>query len=121
MKERKSEEKNEVLYVRKDSDMMRSHNKELDTNFITDNCKDRKKKLVVETNNRECENSGTSGQQVKLPLPLSYAEVAKIGRIKKEVNFSELYLNLLETEQTNSPKMETAPPALSTNSRQCQN
>ena len=58
MKERKSEEKNEVLYVRKDPDMMRSHKKELDKKFITDNCKDRKKKLVVETNNGECENSG---------------------------------------------------------------
>ena len=39
--------------------------------------------------------------------------------IAKEVNFSELYLNLLETEQTNSSKMETAPPKLCTDSSEC--
>ena len=38
-----------------------------------------------------------------------------------EVNFSELYLNLLETEQNNSSKMETSPPTLFTNSSECQN
>ena len=41
--------------------------------------------------------------------------------MKKEVNFSELYLNLLETEQNNSAKMETTPPTLCTNSSECQN
>ena len=37
------------------------------------------------------------------------------------MNFSELNLNLLETEQTNSSKMETVPPRLCTNSSECQN
>ena len=41
--------------------------------------------------------------------------------MEKEVNFSELYLNLLETEQVNSSKMETAPPTLCANSSECQN
>ena len=41
--------------------------------------------------------------------------------MKEEVNFSELYLNLLETEQNNSAKMETTPPTLCTNSSECQN
>ena len=36
--------------------------------------------------------------------------------MKKEVNFSELYLNLLETKQTNSAKMETTQLTLCTNS-----
>ena len=49
------------------------------------------------------------------------AEVTKTGRTEKEFNFSELYLNLLETERTNSSKMETTPPTLSTNSSECQN
>ena len=116
MKERNSEENNEVLYVRKGPDMTRIHKKELDEKFITDNRKYRKKKLVVETNSGECENSRTSGQQVKSPLPLSYA-----GRLEKEVNFLELYLNLLEIKQTKSSKMETVPPTPCTNSSECQN
>ena len=37
------------------------------------------------------------------------------------MNFSELYLNLLEAEHINSSKMETAPPTLGTNSSECQN
>ena len=41
--------------------------------------------------------------------------------MKKEVNFSEVYLNLLETEQTNSAKMETTRPTLCTNSSECVN
>ena len=49
------------------------------------------------------------------------AEITKTGRTEKEINFSELYLNLLETEQTNFSKMETTPPTLCTNSSECQN
>ena len=49
------------------------------------------------------------------------AEVTKTGRIEKEVNFSELYLNILETEQTNSSKMEIAPPKFCTDSSEYQN
>ena len=49
------------------------------------------------------------------------AEVTKTGQIEKEVNFSELCLNELETEQTNSFKMETTPPTLCTNSSEFQN
>ena len=79
--------------------------KELDEKFITDNRKYRNIKCVVETNKEECGNSKTSSQNVKSPLPLIYAEVTKTGQMKKEVNFSELYLNLLETKQTNSAKM----------------
>ena len=41
--------------------------------------------------------------------------------MKKEVSFSELYLNLFETERTNSAKMETTRPMLCTNSSECQN
>ena len=37
------------------------------------------------------------------------------------MDFSELYLNLLETEQTNSSKMETTTPTLCTDSSECQN
>ena len=37
------------------------------------------------------------------------------------MNFSELYLNLLETEQSNSSKMEIAPPNLCTDSSECRN
>ena len=110
VKERKIEEMNEVLDVSKDPDVTRFDKKELDEKFITDNRKYRNIKCVVETNKEECENSRTSSQKVKSLLPLSYAEVTKTGRMKKEVNFSELYLNLLETEQTNSAKMETTPP-----------
>ena len=121
LKERNSEEKNEVLYVRKDPDTTRIDKKELDRKFVTNNRKYTKKKLVVGTNSGECEKSGTSGQQVKSPLPLSYAEVTKTARIEKEVNFSELYLNVLESETTTSSKMETAPPALCTNSSEYQN
>ena len=93
----------------------------VDEKFITDNRNYRKKKLVVETNNGEWENSRTSSQQVKSPLPLSFAEVTKTGQIEKKLNFSGLYLNLLKTGQTNSSKMETAPPTLCTNSSECQN
>ena len=118
VKERKSKEKNEVLYVRKDPDKTQIHKKELDEKFITDNRKHRKKKLVVETNSKECDNSGTSSQQVKSSLPLSYADVTKTGQIEKEVNFSELYLDLLETEQT---RMKTTPSTLCTNSSENQN
>ena len=67
--------------------MMKIQKKELDEKFITDNCKYRKKKTVVETNSGECENSRKSNQQVKSSLPLSYAEVTKIGRTEKKVNF----------------------------------
>ena len=49
------------------------------------------------------------------------AEVTKTGRTEKEVNFSELYLNLLETEKTNFSKMETTQPTLCTNSSECWN
>ena len=49
------------------------------------------------------------------------AEVTKTGQIEKEVSFSELCLNQLETEQTNSSKMETTPPTLCTNSSEFQN
>ena len=49
------------------------------------------------------------------------AEIQKQDEYEKEVNFSELYLNLLETEQTNSSKMETAPPTLCNDSSECQN
>ena len=121
VKERKIEEKNEVLDVSKDPDMTRFDKKELDEKFIADNGKYRNIKCVVETNKEECENSRTSTQNVKSPLPLSYAEVTKTGRMKKEVSFSELYLNLLETERTNSAKMETTRPTLCTNSWECQN
>ena len=41
--------------------------------------------------------------------------------MKQEVNFSELHLNLLETEQTNSAKMETTRPTICTNTSECQN
>ena len=101
--------------------MMRIHKKELHEKFITDNRKYRMKKLVLETNSGECENSRTSSQQVKSPRPLSYAEVTKTGRIEKEVNFSELYLNISEIKQTNSSKMETVPPTPCTYSSECQN
>ena len=37
------------------------------------------------------------------------------------MNFSELHLNLLETKQTNSAKMETTGPTLCSNSSECQN
>ena len=121
VKERKIEEMNEVLDVSKDPDVTRFDKKELDEKFITDSRKYRNIKCVVETNKEECENSRTSSQKVKSLLPLSYAEVTKTGRMKKEVNFSELYLNLLETEQTNSAKMETTQPTLCTNSSECQN
>ena len=47
------------------------------------------------------------------------AEVTKTGQTEKEVNFSELYLNLLETEKTNFSKMETTQPKLCTNSSEC--
>ena len=95
VKERKIEEMNEVLDVNKDPDVTRFDKKELDEKFITDNRKYRNIKCVVETNKEECENSRTSSQKVKSLLPLSYAEVTKTGRMKKEVNFLELYLNLL--------------------------
>ena len=121
VKQRKIEERYEVLDVSKDPDVNRFDKKELDQKFITENRKYRNIKCVVETNKEECENSRTSSQKVKSPLPLSYAEVTKTGRMKKEVNFSELYLNLLETEQTNSAKMETTQPTLCTNSSECQN
>ena len=121
VKQRKIEERYEVLDVSKDPDMTRFDKKELHEKYITDNRKYRYIKCVVETNKKECENSKTSSQKVKSPLPLSYAEVTKTGRMKKEVNFSELYLNLLETEQTNSAKMETTLPTLCTNSSECQN
>ena len=121
VKERKIEEMNEVLDVSKDPDVTRFDKKELDEKFITDNRKYRNIKCVVETNKEECENSRTSSQKVKSPLLLSYAEATKTGRMKQEVNFSELYLNLLETEQTNSAKMETTQPTLCTNSSECQN
>ena len=101
--------------------MTRIYKKELDEKFITVNHKYRKKKFVVETNSGKCENSRTSSQQVKSPILLSYAEITKAGRIEKEVNFSELYLNLLATEQINSCNMETTPPALGTISSECQN
>ena len=121
VKERKIEEKNEVLDISKDPDVTRFDKKELDEKFITDNRKYRNIKCVVETNKEQCENSRTSSQKVKSPLLLSYAEATKTGRMKQEVNFSELYLNLLETEQTNSAKMETTQPTLCTNSSECQN
>ena len=105
VKERNIEEKNEVLDVSKDPDMTQFDKKELDEKFITDNRKYRNIKCVVETNKEESGNSKTSSQKVKFPLPLIYAEVTKTGQMKKEVNFSELYLNLLETKQTNSAKM----------------
>ena len=93
------------------------HKKDLDETFVTDNRKYRKKRrYVVKTISGECENSGTSGEQLKSPLPLSYAEVTKTGRIEKEVNFSELYLILSEAEQAKSSKMKTTPPKLCTNS-----
>ena len=101
--------------------MTRIYKKELDEKFISVNHKYRKKKFVVETNSGKCENSRTSSQQVKSPILLSYAEITKAGRIEKEVNFSELYLNLLATEQINSCNMETTPPALGTISSECQN
>ena len=121
VKQRKIEERYEVLDVSKDPDVNRFDKKELDQKFITENRKYRNIKCVVETNKEECENSKTSNQKVKSPLLLSYAEVTKAGRMKKEVNFSELYLNLLETEQTISAKMETTRPTLCTNSSECQN
>ena len=121
VKERKIEEKNEVLDVSKDLDMMRFGKKELDEKFIIGKRKYRNINCAIETNKEECENLRTSSQKVKSPLPLSYAEVTKAGQMKKEVNFSELYLNLLETEQTNSAKMETTRPTLCTNSSECQN
>ena len=105
MKERKIEEKNEVLDVSKDLDMMRFGKKELDEKFIIGKRKYRNINCAIETNKEECENLRTSSQKVKSPLPLSYAEVTKARQMKKEVNFSELYLNLLETKQTNSAKM----------------
>ena len=93
----------------------------LDEKFITDNHQYRNIKCVVETNKEEYENSKTSSQKVIPPLLLSYAEVTKTGQMKQEVNFSELYLNLLETEQTNSAKMETTQPTICTNSSEGQN
>ena len=121
VKKRKIEEKNEVLDVSKDPDVTRFNKKTLDEKFITENRRYRNIKCVVETNKEECENSRTSSQKLKSSVPLSYSEVTKTGRMKKEVNFSELYLNLLETEQTNSAKMETTQPTLCTNSSECQN
>ena len=121
VKQRKIEERYEVLDVSKDPDVNRFDKKELDQKFITENRKYRNIKCVVEANKEECENSKTFNQKVKSPLLLSYAEVTKAGRMKKEVNFSELYLNLLETEQTISAKMETTRPTLCTNSSECQN
>ena len=84
IEESDSKEKNEVLYVRKDPDMMQIHKKELDKKFTTDTHKYRKKKLVVETNSGECENSRASSQQLKSLHLLSYAEVTKTGQIEKE-------------------------------------
>ena len=49
------------------------------------------------------------------------AEVTKTERIEKEVNFSELYMNLLDSEKTNFSKMETTPTTLCTNSSECRN
>ena len=49
------------------------------------------------------------------------AEVTKTERIEKEVNFSELYLNLLESEKTNFSKIETTPITLCTSSSECRN
>ena len=49
------------------------------------------------------------------------AEVTETERIEKEVNFSELYMNLLHSEKTNFSKMETTPTTLCTNSSECQN
>ena len=93
----------------------------LDEMFITDNHQYRNIKCVVETNKEEYENSKTSRQKVIPPLLISYAEVTKTGQMKQEVNFSELYLNLLETEQTNSAKMETTQTTICTNSSEGQN
>ena len=83
VKERKIEEMNEVLDVNKDPDVTRFDKKELDEKFITDNRKYRNIKCVVETNKEECENSRTSSKKVKSPLPLSYPEVTKTGRMKR--------------------------------------
>ena len=121
VKEKKIKKKIEVLDLSKDPGVTRFDKKELNEKFITENRKCGNIKCVVETNKEECENSRTSSQKVKSPLPLSYAEVTKTGRMKKEVNFSEVYLNLLETEQTNSAKMETTRPTLCTNSSECVN
>ena len=49
------------------------------------------------------------------------AEVTKTERIEKEVTFSELYMNLLESEKTNFSKMESTPTTLCTNSSECRN
>ena len=83
VKEKKIEEKNEVLEVRKDPDVTRFNKEKLDEKFITDNRKYRNIKCVVETNKEECENSRTSSKKVKSPLPLSYPEVTKTGRMKR--------------------------------------
>ena len=94
--------------------MKRTHKeKKLDKKFITNNPKYRKKKLVRETNSREYKNSGISDQQVKSSLQ-------KLLRGSK-LNFSALYLSLLETEQTNLSRMENVPPKHCTNSSECQN
>ena len=61
------------------------------------------------------------GQQVKSALLLTYAELTKTRKVEKEVNYSELHLNLLETKQTNTSKMETVSHTLFTNSSECQN
>ena len=61
------------------------------------------------------------GQQVKSALLLTYAELIKTRKVEKEVNYSELHLNLLETKQTNTSKMETVSHTLFTNSSECQN
>ena len=110
VKERKIEEMNEVLDVSKDPDVTLFDKKELDEKFITDNRKYRNIKCVVETNKEECGNSKTSSQKVKFPLPLIYAEVTKTGQMKKEVNFSELYLNLLETNLEWKPPDQRSVP-----------
>ena len=110
VKERKIEEKNEVLDVSKDLDMMRFGKKELDEKFIIGKRKYRNINCAIETNKEECENLRTSSQKVKSPLPLSYAEVTKAGQMKKEVNFSELYLNLLETNLEWKPPDQRSVP-----------
>ena len=110
VKERKIEEKNEVLDVSKDLDMMRFGKKELDEKFIIGKRKYRNINCAIETNKEECENLRTSSQKVKSPLPLSYAEVTKAGQMKKEVNFSEVYLNLLETNLEWKPPDQRSVP-----------
>ena len=64
IKERKIEEKNEVLDISKDPDVMQFDKNKLDEKFITDNHQYRNIKCVVETNKEEYENSRTSSQKV---------------------------------------------------------